>query len=311
LNSGLDNCIVLDYEKGDSNNYEFKVFSKPNSQSNILWSFISAQKVASMLRANNGKTVVRSKQNLGAWTAYLTAKLLGSKFVLRMGYSYAQSKRYENFLGLMLYPVFYLYELSMVHLADRVIVSSEYLAKKFFITNYSLIRNSINLRFTRERKLEKIYHWISVGRIIKMKGSESLEQFSSLRHDGLIIGENTDNIDLGKNTFYPKLNNQDIPNYFGSSKYYVSFSLTEGNPKTLMEAIFAGCIPVLSNIQAHTDVIDELGYGFIINNIQDAHHILNQEESNFSETEYLRFVDRWSLKSVVKMELKLLYECVE
>jgi glycosyltransferase involved in cell wall biosynthesis len=311
LSKELDECLIIDYKSSKYFNSEFKVYSKPCKMSNILWSLIAAFNVAKELKLKRGEIIVRSKQNLGAWTAYLTAKLLSSKYILRMGYSYAQSKRYESVFGLILYPILYTYEFVMIRLSDQVIISSEYLGRKFFVKNYSLIRNSIDLRFVRARSATKEYRWISVGRIIKMKGSDKLSLFANSRDDGVIIGDNPENFSLGKNNYFHRIDNLQIAKYFGKSKYYVSFSNTEGNPKTLMEAVFSGCIPVLNNIPAHTDVINELGYGYIINNITEACKIIDDDKSNFSESKYIEFINRWSTENVVRKELELLYQCVE
>jgi glycosyltransferase involved in cell wall biosynthesis len=199
----------------------------------------------------------------------------------------------------------------MTRLAGHVIVSSEYLARKFFLTNYSVIRNSIDSRFTLAKSEIKAYRWISVGRIIEMKGSDKFSLFAKSRHDGVIIGDNPDDLPIGNNDYFRRLDNIEVAKYFGRSMYYISFSNTEGNPKTLMEAIFAGCVPILSSIPAHIDVINELGYGYIVSDIESAHNIINNYASNLIEKNFLEFINRWSTKNVVKKELEVLFKCVE
>lgn len=310
LAKGLDECIVIDYKAADLTAKDFTVCSKPNGMTNLFWSFRASKEIFRHLNGNRAQVVVRSKQNLGAWAAFITAKALCANYVVRIGYSYAQSKRYDSTLGYVLYPVLYLYEFILTRVADHVIVSSEYLARKFSVKQYSLIRNSIDLRFTRSIKTKKDYVWVSVGRIIKMKGSAKLSLLATSREDGVIIGDNTSQIDLGKNLVYAKLDNREIGTILGRSKYYVSFSQTEGNPKTLMEAIFAGCIPVVTNIPAHIDVISELGYGYLVEDIEEVHAIIDSGKSNYCDSDYLRFINQWSNESVVAKELEILRSCV-
>ena len=144
-----------------------------------------------------------------------------------------------------------------------------------------------------------------------MKGSDQLSVLATSREDGVIIGSNTDKIDLGKNLIYDKVDNREVAIFLGRSRYYISFSLTEGNPKTLMEAIFAGCIPIVSNIPAHVDVISELGYGFLVQDVEDVQEIINSGKSNYSESNYLSFTNQWSNESVVTKELEILRSCAE
>lgn len=311
LSRGLDECIVIDYNEADLTGTDFKVCSKPMGMSNIFWSFLSPKVILRQLNLNRGQIVVRSKQNLGAWTALLTARILRARYIVRMGYSYSQSKKHESRVGYFLYPLFYLYEFTLTRMADHVIVSSEYLARKFFLKEYSLVRNSIDQRFTRSIESTKDFNWISVGRIIKMKGSDQLSVLATSREDGVIIGSNTVKIDLGKNLIYEKVDNREVAIFLGRSRYYISFSLTEGNPKTLMEAIFAGCIPIVSNIPAHVDVISELGYGFLVEDVEDVQDIINSGKSNYSESNYLSFINQWSNESVVSKELEILRSCAE
>ena len=78
-----------------------------------------------------------------------------------------------------------------------------------------------------------------------------------------------------------------------------------------MEAIFAGCIPIVSNIPAHVDVISELGYGFLVEDVEDVQNIINSGKSNYSEFNYLSFTNQWSNESVVTKELEILRSCAE
>jgi glycosyltransferase involved in cell wall biosynthesis len=309
LANSLEKCYIIDYSEGNKSNIKnTTVISKPSTFKNFFWSLFAGKYISKQIELNRENLVVRSKQNLGAWTAYLIAKKFKAKFILRIGYSYAQSKRFESIYGFCLFPIFYLYEFLMVVISDHVIVSSEYLAKKFLINKhkYSLVRNSVDDRFVCPFQREIKYLWISVGRIIPIKGSLKLSKFALNRKDGLIIGQNPQKLNLGENIYFERIDNVEIHQYFISAKYYISFSETEGNPKTLMEAIFSGCIPILSSIPAHKDIIKELGYGYLINSIEEMNKLIDSGKSNFNKANFDTFVNRWSTKNVINKEIQLL-----
>ncbi|MGC6479568.1 MAG: glycosyltransferase [Flavobacteriaceae bacterium] len=313
LAKSLNKCYIIDYSNVNKSKIKNTlIISKPSSFTNFHWSLFAGKHISKEIDFKRENIIVRSKQNLGAWTAYLIAKKFNAKFILRIGYSYSQSKQKESIYGFCLYPIFYFYEYVMVLLSDHVIVSSEYLAKKFFIkkSKYSLVRNSVDKRFLNPTQREIKYAWISVGRIIPIKGSLKLSKFAIKRKDGLIVGKNPQKLNLGDNTYFERVDNVEIHQYFASAKYYISLSETEGNPKTLMEAIFSGCIPILSSIPAHKDIIKELGYGYLIESIEEIDVLIDSQKSNFNKACFDTFINRWCTKNVISKEIKLLREYI-
>ena len=60
------------------------------------------------------------------------------------------------------------------------------------------------------------------------------------------------NVDLD---ILQNMGNENLVQIYKNYKYYISFSLFEGNPKTVLEAMAAGCIPICSNIPSHSEIV--------------------------------------------------------
>jgi glycosyltransferase involved in cell wall biosynthesis len=68
--------------------------------------------------------------------------------------------------------------------------------------------------------------------------------------------------------------------YYQRAKVFCIFSLSEGMPNVLCEAMLSECIPVGSNVSSIPDIIDK--YGYIVNN-SGINHISEKVEKAFSE----------------------------
>ena len=84
----------------------------------------------------------------------------------------------------------------------------------------------------------------------------------------------------------------------------INFSRSEGSPKALIEGIACGCFPIVSDIKAHIDIIEDLKYGTIIKfpNLQK----ISSKEYDFDLNK--NFNKKYSLKSCVKNESKFMKE---
>jgi len=64
--------------------------------------------------------------------------------------------------------------------------------------------------------------------------------------------------------FIESIENTELINYMSNYKYYVSTSSFEGNPKTILEAMSAGCVVIASDIPNHTEIIENNLSGVIL-----------------------------------------------
>jgi len=75
----------------------------------------------------------------------------------------------------------------------------------------------------------------------------------------------------GKVDFKGFVDNKEIPKYLKSSDIYVSTSLSDGCSVSLLEAMACGAFPVVSDIPANRDIVDDgvNGYLFDVNSPED------------------------------------------
>ena len=66
--------------------------------------------------------------------------------------------------------------------------------------------------------------------------------------------------------FLGKVNNEELQNIYEKHLFFVTTSMFEGNPKSVLEAMSRGCIVIASNIENHTEIIAEGENGYIIPN---------------------------------------------
>lgn len=303
--SKYSDISVVDYCSSNLKQ-NFKIVSKPGNVDNFKWSVDKNNIVSSKLKKE--VSVIRTKQLFGSWLGLILSKKCKSKLIIRIGYSYAQSKYYEGFLGKILFIPLRLLELYIVKKSDGIIYGSEYLYNIFKKTKTKSIitRNPVSNSFIFTNNNKRIYKFIIVGRIIKSKGSDFIQEIDKLVSSGIIIGKNIDNIVINNNKLIEHVKNSEISNYYSKSQYYLSLSKTEGSPKATLEAIFSGCIPILSNIPAHQDLINDLGYGYLIKKKSEIISILNYNDNSYCKIKHSQFVKKWNMKSVVKKEIKFI-----
>ena len=311
--SKYSDVSIIDYDTSDLEE-KFEVISKPINFDNFKWSIDKNNIVSDKLK--KGVDIIRTKQLFGSWLGLILSKKTNSKLVIRMGYSYAQSKYYEGVLGKLLFIPLRFLELYIVKKSDGIIYGSEYLQDIFKKTNTKSIitRNPISdsFVFQNKNKRKRKYKFIVVGRLIKSKGSDLIQQIDKVISSGIIIGKNIDNLIISNNILIEHVKNSEISNYLSQSQYYLSLSRTEGSPKAALEAIFSGCIPILSDIPAHRDLINDLGYGYLINNKKDIVSRLSSNDNIYCPIKHSVFTEKWNMKSVVKQEIKFIKDiCAE
>ena len=70
--------------------------------------------------------------------------------------------------------------------------------------------------------------------------------------------------------FLGNLNNNELLKLYQDYKFFISTSLFEGNPKSLLEAMGSGCVVFASNINNHSEIITDNVNGFLFE-IKDNH----------------------------------------
>ncbi len=253
--------------------------------------------------------LIRCKQIYGSWSGLILKIISKKKLIIRVGYSWSQSILHENGMKSPKYLVSRPIEKFLLHNADGLIVSSKYLYDKFNKLNSKIIivPNGINLQKFKLKERSNVYDYIFVGRLVYIKGIDRMIDFVNLNKDKkfLLIGSNPLGIDFKKYrniTYLPKIENNKLPLYLNKSKNILNLSRSEGSPKALIEGIVCGCFPVVSGIEAHFDLLEDLKYGEILNYPnKDIKRIGNYDEKYLTV-----FNGKYSIDNCVKKETEFM-----
>lgn len=139
------------------------------------------------------------------------------------------------------------------------------LEKIIFLPDLRTIKNT--------KKRANKYLFVYVGRIIKDKGVfELLESFKMLNllERVIFVGDGRELEKLKKlyptTIFTGRVSPEKVLHYLSVSKYFISNSVVEGMPYTLVEAMSMGAVPIVSNVEGHADLILNGFNGFLFKN---------------------------------------------
>ena len=274
----------------------YSIIKKRNSKFiNYLFSFTIPFKLRNTFKNID---VIHQHQLLGSWVVIILKFLVKKPLLTRTGYDmylFAKNEK-KNVV------VRYLYKLLTrftIWLSDIYTVTS--------ISDFNYLNTSRNTKkkllyrpnFIEQNEtnpLENRYEnkILAVGRLVEQKNFKILiEEFKNTKDDFeiTIVGEGRlenelkalalkNNVDL---KLIGSVSYEELKNIYQNYRYFISTSLFEGNPKTLLEAMASGCVVLASNISNHSEIIkNELnGYIFNLNNPQLLKKI-NQLKNDFN-----------------------------
>lgn len=173
----------------------------------------------------------------------------------------------------------------ILNLADKVIAVSKSDGKLFgkICMNLIVIENGVDVeKFAGPGKKKEENTFLFVGRLSKNKRidlllasfAQAAKQVSDARL--FIVGEDWEGIEeelkkkaetlgiVGKAIFTGMIAEEELLEYYGKSEFFVSASQYEGFGLSLVEAMAAGCIPVVNDIEAFREIIEDGKNGFLI-----------------------------------------------
>tara|TARA_B100000686_G_scaffold210712_1_gene217524 strand:+ start:20113 stop:21234 length:1122 start_codon:yes stop_codon:yes gene_type:complete len=222
--------------------------------------------------------LIHQHQLLGSWVV-LALKILTRKPVLiRTGYdmyefSLLNSENY--FKSLFLFLLTYL---SLKFSNLYTVASNSDL--NFLQSHFKFDTRKIKIRpnWVKETKAKEISsrqsdRVFSAGRLESQKNyTELIKCFpNDSKYHLEIIGEGTQEMHLRKlitNAKYKvsihnNIEHASLLNKMNNYKYFISSSLFEGNPKTILEAMSIGCIVIASDIKNHRELIEHKKNGIL------------------------------------------------
>ena len=276
--------------------------------------------------------IIIQNQLLGSWVSYRFKRKLLIPLIIRTGYDMYEFSIHEN--KSYLKRIFFKYLTSFgLKFSDIYSVTSkcdkEFLLKNFKNTdnskiiirpNWVILKNDFTQNLNEKRNSKKI---VSVGRletqknyslIIKaLEGSDyELDIFGngSLKH-GLTKEAEKLNVNIN---FHGIVDNKDLVKSLKDYKFYISSSIFEGNPKSVLEAMASGCVIIASDIKNHTEFLNE-NNSLLFNNNDDSlknlFQNLNIDEkklNNLRDNSIITVKKLYSLDSLVKNELSDILE---
>lgn len=276
--------------------------------------------------------IIIQNQLLGSWVSYRFKRKLSIPLIIRTGYDMYEFSIHEN--KSYLKRIFFKYLTSFgLKFSDIYSVTSkcdkEFLLKIFknrdnskiiIRPNWVILKNDFTQNLNEKRNSKKI---VSVGRletqknyslIIKaLEGSDyELDIFGngSLKH-GLTKEAEKLNVNIN---FHGIVDNKDLVKSLKDYKFYISSSIFEGNPKSVLEAMASGCVIIASDIKNHTEFLNE-NNSLLFNNNDDSlknlFQNLNIDEkklNNLRDNSIITVKKLYSLDSLVKNELSDILE---
>ena len=271
--------------------------------------------------------LMKTNQLMGSWIPIILKLLLKKPLIIRTGYDLLDFsvKEKKSILKIMFN---YLLTLLSLLLSDKYFVSStndlRNLNKKFSLIKNKTIElrpNWVNvpkeMKDTKGRKQERI---LMVGRLEDQKNYQSVIKNLSGTELGLdIVGEGKlkkSILDFGKENnveinFLGTLDHNMLLEKYREYKFYILYSKFEGHPKTLLEAMSQGCVPLVLKSQNIMEVVDHKITGVILENEKESLKkwiiYLNENNNEFKKLSMNArnfVVNTYSLEKSLNVELQ-------
>ena len=278
--------------------------------------------------------IIIQNQLLGSWISILIKYKFGIPLIIRTGYDMYQFSIYEKKSKTKKTLYKYLTNFSL-KFSDLYTVTSEK-DKKFLIQNFNIkyltkikIRSNWVSSPVQNQFIEKKNKsFISVGRLEDQKNYRFLiNALSETDYSLDIYGDGSLKKELVKLAKEKQVNinflgiteGKKLIKNLNKYKYYISSSIYEGNPKSLLEAMSAGCLVIASNIEGHVEFLNnENSVLFDLENPIELKDIINNLE-NIEENKIKNLIFNsqktvekfYNLDTLVKKELEDINKILE
>lgn len=221
--------------------------------------------------------IIQQNQLNGSWLALITKIFYKKPYILRTGYDTYRFSIYEKKSILKRLGFLFLTNLNFAF-SDLITVTSnsDYIfSKNYFIKPKKIeVRPNWIIKRDIATQSERSFHKIlSVGRLEDQKNySKIINEFSNTEFEIDIVGTGNNLNSLrklakekgAKVNFLGNRKNNDLNYLYPKYTFYISTSLFEGNPKTVLEAMSHGCVVLISNIDNHKELVLNSENGFLI-----------------------------------------------
>ena len=279
-----------------------------NDYINLLKSITIPFKISKELKEFD---IFKTNQLLGSWVAIISKIKFKKPLLIRTGYDLITFSKKDNKSKLKQY-LYYLLTKYALKYSDLYLVSSKvdkrYLSKIFFKyqNKIKLRPNWINKSSTKnfnERYDKKL---ISVGRLENQKNfNELIKIFSNTDFEIEIYGSGTKKSELINNAkkyntnlkIFEPVTNEILVKNLSDYKLYISSSNYEGNPKSVLEAMSAGCVVIAKNNKNLEEIIQNSKNGFLYESYDQ---LIDYVELIINDEKLWKEISRSATSSVVE-----------
>jgi len=317
--------ILKEYELEDY--FEIlPIYSNTNkSNFKIINIFKSINYTLKIYRNNNYFDIVKTNQLYGSWVAIFYKLLTKNKLIIRTGYNSVAFAKFENKSKIKILLFTLLSKISLIFCDLYVTTNKDDI--NLITKNKSLQKKIIyqpNFVDIAERDVKQIEQrefntLFSVGRLEEQKNHTKLiEMLKNSKYKLRIVGEGKLRdtlIELSKKynielELSSNLDHDLLLETYSEYLFYIQLSKFEGNPKTILEAMGAGCVVITTNVYGIKNIIKHEENGIlikanddlslIIDNLLLDNGLINKISTNAKETVF----DNFSYENYLSIEVK-------
>jgi len=276
------------------------IYSLIKKPKNKIFRYLKSFFIPYIIRNEIKKSdLIKTNQLMGSWVAIISKLFFRKKLIIRTGYDLL-TFNVKNKKTKLIIIFTYLLTIISIIFSNRYIVSSitdkKFLNKitlKIFNKKIIIIRNWVEYtdEISYQNRTDTI---LTVGRLEKQKNISLLIKVANDNNVSLdIVGSGTlkrELMNLSKDltniNFLGSFNNSQLLELYKNYKIFVVTSFFEGNPKSLLEAMSAGCIVVASNIPNISEIITDGVNGYLHNfNVEEINNIVEDIKKNYKNYE--------------------------
>lgn len=291
----------------------------------IINIFMSISYTLKIYRNNNYFDIVKTNQLYGAWVAIFYKLLTKNKLIIRTGYNPIVFARFENKSKIKILLFTLLSKISLIF-CDlyittnkddiNLITKNKSLREKIIYQPNFVDINEKRVKPIEQREINTLF---SVGRLEEQKNHVKLiEMLRNSKYKLRIVGDGKLKetlIELSKKynielELSNNLNNDLLLETYSDYLFYIQLSKFEGNPKTILEAMGAGCVVITTNVYGIKNIIKHEENGIllkknddllsIIDNLLLNNELINKISTNAKETVF----DNFSYENYLNIEIK-------
>lgn len=299
---------------------------KPN---NKVLRYVNSLRIPFILKNITGRfDIIKQNQLLGAWVSILFKLITKTPLIIRTGYDMFTFSKHDKKRLLVRALYYLLTQISIIFSSSYTVSSSvdKKFLKKYFLCSskkISIVPNwidDINFIDFNKRYQDRI---LCIGRFESQKNFEHLiRAFKDSKIQIDLYGDGSQKeFLLGltkiynvKVNFLGVLPYSNLKKIYSEYKIFVSTSLFEGNPKTILEAMSAGCVIVASNNPNNKEIlsneIDGILFDFQNNLKLIVENLFTNKEylKTLSESSYHKVMNKNSLKIISDLDNDIMSE---